>query len=607
MATIKSTLQLQDKMSRVFNNISRAANETGNSFDNVGTKVAKMNNKLSKASGMTSSFMKGFLGASAIQKVFGMITSGLDSAIDRYDTLNNYIKVMSNLGISEEQAEASRKRLSDGLKGLPTTLNEGVIAVQKFTSANSNVEASTEMFLALNNAILAGGASTEIQKSALEQLSQAYAKGKPDMMEWRTAMTAMPGQLKQISKAMGKTTTELGDGLRSGQISMNDFMKTVVQLNREGIDGFQNFEEQAKNATGGIGTTIKNLQSAIQRGWVSMIDGANNALTASGLPTIQQIIENLGNSIEQVMTRIGTDLLPQLGLALQEFGQAIDSLKNTNNNDVNSMLDLWDYFMLGLQTVKLGADVVFNGLKVGALTLWLGMQTVCIGIVGAFKALQTGIQTVVLGIIAIFQGLVNSFIDGINAMIDVINLIPGVDIERKERVTWAKDYSKKMISDVNKRNQDLANMTIGASDTAAEIKRLSTENVDRWSDKVTGIKEDLNKRRDKSATEKATEENTNATKSIEELFKGITDNNSSGTGGKAVKTTSDDKLIDDEDIQLLLDVATRDYKLNYQQVTPQITMTFGDIRENADVDVIADQLAERLQEIVDGNLEVQPA
>ena len=78
-----------------------------------------------------------------------------------------------------------------------------------------------------------------------------------------------------------------------------------------------------------------------------------------------------------------------------------------------------------------------------------------------------------------------------------------------------------------------------------------------------------------------------------------------GSGSKAIKTTTNDDLLSDEDIQLLLDVATRDYKLNYQQVTPNITLTFGDVRETADVDSILDQVADRLEEIYDGNLEVE--
>ena len=34
--------------------------------------------------------------------------------------------------------------------------------------------------------------SREIQSSALEQISQSYSKGKPDMIEWRSLLTAMP-------------------------------------------------------------------------------------------------------------------------------------------------------------------------------------------------------------------------------------------------------------------------------------------------------------------------------------------------------------------------------------------------------------------------------
>ncbi|MGO5579078.1 tape measure protein, partial [Catenibacterium mitsuokai] len=114
---------------------------------------------------------------------------------------------------------------------------------------NSNISRSTDMFLALNNAILAGGASSEIQKSALEQLSQSYAKGKPDMFEWRSAMTAMPAQMKQVAEAMGfVNASALGEALRNGTVSMDQFMDTIMKLNTQGINGYQSFEEQARNA-----------------------------------------------------------------------------------------------------------------------------------------------------------------------------------------------------------------------------------------------------------------------------------------------------------------------------------------------------------------------
>ena len=90
----------------------------------------------------------------------------------------------------------------------------------------------------MNNAVIAGGQSAELQGYAVEQLAQAYSKGKMEMEEWKSIQTAMPGQLNQIAKAMGMTADELGEGLRNGTISMDEFMDTMVRLNKEGVDGF---------------------------------------------------------------------------------------------------------------------------------------------------------------------------------------------------------------------------------------------------------------------------------------------------------------------------------------------------------------------------------
>ncbi|WP_341455932.1 tape measure protein [Eubacterium limosum] len=110
------------------------------------------------------------------------------------------------------------------------------------------------------------GASTEIQSAAMEQLSQSYAKGKMDMEEWRSLQTAMPAQLNQVAQAMGMSADELGEGLRTGTISMDEFMDMIMKLNTEGTGAFASFEEQAKSATGGIGTQLQNMKTAVTRG-----------------------------------------------------------------------------------------------------------------------------------------------------------------------------------------------------------------------------------------------------------------------------------------------------------------------------------------------------
>lgn len=139
-----------------------------------------LENSTTKAKGAVGTLAKSFtiaqIASTAFNKAIGTISKNMGSAISRLDTLNNYPKVMTNLGISAEDAEKSISKMSDKLAGLPTTLDSASLSVQRFTSANGDVQKSTDYFLALNNAILAGGASAEIQASAMEQLSQAYAK-----------------------------------------------------------------------------------------------------------------------------------------------------------------------------------------------------------------------------------------------------------------------------------------------------------------------------------------------------------------------------------------------------------------------------------------------
>lgn len=250
--------------------ISAQTKSAKSELNSVKNEVAGLKNHVDKVTGSIGNSFKSIrnivagLGIASLIK--STILGNVDAAIKRVDTLSNYSRVMSNLGVGSVQANASVQKLSNKLIGLPTTLDDASGAVQRFTSVNSNISRSTDMFLALNNAILAGGASSEIQKSALEQLSQSYAKGKPDMFEWRSAMTAMPAQMKQAAEAMGfVNASALGEALRNGTVSMDQFMNTLMQLNTQGINGYQSFEEQARNATGGISTSIANMRTAIVR------------------------------------------------------------------------------------------------------------------------------------------------------------------------------------------------------------------------------------------------------------------------------------------------------------------------------------------------------
>jgi tape measure domain-containing protein len=267
---------------------------------------------LDQVSAKTIAF--GNLLADAFKKVGSVIEGSLDGAITRYDTLNNFPKVMKNLGIETSKSQKSIDKMSKELSGLPTTLDQGALAVQRFTSANGDIEKSTDIFLALNNAILAGGASADIQANALEQLSQAYSAGKMEMPEWRALQLAMPAQLKQVAEAMGLTTDELGAMLRQGdntKETMDEFLDTIIQLNKEGIGELPSISEQARNGIAGIGTSITNAKTQVVKGVTDIIDSLNKLLEDTELESISNIIKILGEDSKKVLDKVA-EKLPDL-------------------------------------------------------------------------------------------------------------------------------------------------------------------------------------------------------------------------------------------------------------------------------------------------------
>lgn len=284
----------------------------------------KMQDTSKKAGSTIKNIVAGLGITKLISKGMQVISSSVDDAVKRVDTLNNFPKVMKSLGISAEDSSKAINKMSDKLAGLPTTLDQGASAVQRFTSYNGDVKKSTDIFLAVNNAILAGGASAEAQASALEQLTQAYTKGKPEANDWKILMQAMPAQLKQVANTMGYTSTAIGgdfyEALQKGEISMDDFMDTMIKLNKEGGKGFDSFSKQAKVGTEGIATSMKVAKTQVVKGVADIITGLDKGLKKSGT-SISKIFADLGKGAKQALDKVAT------ALSKINFAKLINTIK----------------------------------------------------------------------------------------------------------------------------------------------------------------------------------------------------------------------------------------------------------------------------------------
>ena len=245
----------------------------------------------------------GNLLSSGIQSALGAISSSIGDAVSRVDTLNNFPKVMSTLGYSADDASTSVSKMSDHLTGLPTTLDDMTTYTQRLTAAFGDLDTGTDTALALNDMMLAGGASTEVASSAMEQFTQMLSSGTVDMQAWRSVMTAAPGQMNQLAESMlgaGSSADDLYSALQDGTVSMDDLCAAVVTLDTEGAEGVTSFAEQAKDATGGIATSWTNVQTAVTRSIANIIQQVEStgAITDS-LQALSTGIGDIGNYITQ--------------------------------------------------------------------------------------------------------------------------------------------------------------------------------------------------------------------------------------------------------------------------------------------------------------------
>ena len=231
--------------------------------------------------------------ATAVVAVGALIAKNIGGAVKRVDTLNNFPKVMENLGFATDESSKALTKLDMGVRGLPTSLDKIASAMQNIAPSAKSIDEATNLALALNNALIAGGKPADMQATAMEQFSQAIAKGKPDMMEWRSLASAMPGQMKQLSNSLGYDNWQkMASAVSDGSLEFSKVTDGIIALNTKGLGEFPSFAEQAKNSAGGLQTGMANMNTAIARGLANVMQAVGSTEIANAMGSLGKTIEN---------------------------------------------------------------------------------------------------------------------------------------------------------------------------------------------------------------------------------------------------------------------------------------------------------------------------
>lgn len=376
------------------------------------------------ASSFASSFAGGaIMGAvsSVVSSAMGAISSSLGSAVARVDTMNNFPRVMESLGFSADTAQGSIDRMASRIDGLPTSLNALTSMTQRLTATTGDLDYATTLSIALNDALLAGGASTVDVERALVQYTQALAKGKPELEDWRTLQEVMPGQLNAIAKAMmgaDASSNDLYQAMKDGVFTMEDFNAALITLDNEGMEGMASFEQQARSSTKGIGTAMTNVGNRVSKALGSVIEAIGPDAIAGAIDRFSSGIVVAGNGVASFVSSVKgslsslvgkvkqTDEFAALSEAVGRLREAFAWLKPDIDGAVTSLIESDGVF----GAVRGAVWALASGIDKAAsyMNLFKSKAEEC----GAFEALSSALG--VLGKLADeARGVFSQFVDGL--------------------------------------------------------------------------------------------------------------------------------------------------------------------------------------------------
>ena len=345
---VRGSVLLTPKFDNLGANVKRALGSGYKSAVSVHTNAGRQaaQNYASGFGGATGAIMG--VVSSVTSRALDAISGSIASAVNRVDTIANFPKIMQSVGYSADEARATIERLSSGIDGLPTSLDAIVGSVQKIAPVSGSLATATDVALAFNNALLAGGKSQEIMNSAFEQYSQMLSTGRVDMQSWKILAQAMPGQLNQIAKALlgaNANQADLYKAMQSGAITFDQFNAAIVSLNSEGLPGYASFAEQARISTESIGTAWTNVQNRINKAVAKIIDHIGQANIAGAINDFSSSFSGIADTVitylDPVISTVGSfmDQLQNNG-AITSFGDALNALKDVFDSTIGLIGDL---------------------------------------------------------------------------------------------------------------------------------------------------------------------------------------------------------------------------------------------------------------------------
>lgn len=649
----------EEKLAKSTNLATSALERQGKTMGNtIVASVEKANNSLSKAtltminmrhtmkqianesknmfSGMNlSNLFAGYYLITRMVSALRSLTDVSDTAISTQARLGLYNQSKYTneelYNFMYQSSQRSRTALTD-----TSDLVNRILVSGAMTGAGSATE-SIRIAEIINKASVAGGGTREEIQRSLRQLAQGLSSGALQGDELRSIREQTPFLAQMLAEGLNKVAPELGGNLAIGDLKA---LGGEGELTSERIlKAFSAMEETIDEKFNKMPRTFSQSMTQINNVWTRFI--ANLSKGGGALDKINKIaseiadylmsergqamlmrLTNMINSIADGLYKVWSFLSPIVA-TLMESGPVIETLIASlgvllGMGLTSKVLGLITAMgsmgkaglaiagtMLAVATASTLASKVFQEMgdssEVANKKVQAGWDSMlpAIGLVlnQIFWAVTTGVALVadaLIWIVAMVGNTLGIVLNSILAGIQGIGWAGAKVIDGLSNNKW--DLSGKMENSLGKTTGQISKnwnaithpgeLFEGTLGGGTSLHGYALEQLnkggDYWFEKVdTSYRNSWIKQ----------------TKAQEEMQKALDEMSSEGFKYNigSIDKINGEVEISSEDLKLLKDIASRDLLLNMTSVTPQANVTFGDVRETADVNKIMDVIEDMVE------------
>lgn len=375
----------QDSLNKL-NNLQQAAKalktaskitfDVGNKTSNLGSSMLNIaKNFQNNPIGDIGRFLVQGVGYSSLYRLVSgaqnAIGEAFSNGVKRYDTIKVAKRTLSTVVGDVDDSTTKIQKMIDNLDesilGLPTTLDDALSHVTRFTSINHDLDRSQKLFSAINDSILTFGGDSEGVNNAVTQYSQIMGS-KMDARTLRSMEDAgMTPALTAIAKKFNMSFAEFREAFTGSNptISLQQFEDALIELDEKGGGGLNSLATMVKSSvatiSNGLDLIPKRFSKAEEK-WLGALDEVSTELTGAtiygNIYKLSQKVEGLGD--------IGANFIRS---HKKEIGEGIDFIK-TKFSELLSVLKTFSFkdfvggFKQGLDDFK-GAIDFFKPLVSG--------------------------------------------------------------------------------------------------------------------------------------------------------------------------------------------------------------------------------------------------